>query len=94
MASASFRRKTVLLLLLAVLVAPWASAAGRPAGLPGPGAVSAPAPLDLFGSALRLLTRLWSKEGCRIDPSGRCAPLSTPTSDTGCRIDPDGLCRS
>jgi hypothetical protein len=93
MASASFLRKTVLFLLLAVFASPWASAAGRPAAQPGP-AVSAPAPLDLLSSGWRFLTRLWSKEGCRIDSSGACQPLSTPATDTGCRIDPNGLCRS
>ncbi|HEX4963087.1 MAG TPA: hypothetical protein VF173_19810 [Thermoanaerobaculia bacterium] len=97
MASASFRRKTVLLLLLAVLAAPWASAASRPAAQLGPAGSSAPAPLDLFSSAWRFLTHLWSEEGCRIDPSGACMPqsaqpLTAPRTNEGCRIDPNGAC--
>ncbi|HEX3131552.1 MAG TPA: hypothetical protein VH394_29720 [Thermoanaerobaculia bacterium] len=26
--------------------------------------------------------------GCKLDPSGKCAPA--PTADTGCKLDPDG----
>lgn len=39
------------------------------------------------------LSRLMTKEGCGIDPSGRCIPTpppSTPTTDNGCGIDPHG----
>ncbi|HSS51509.1 MAG TPA: hypothetical protein VLX28_21405 [Thermoanaerobaculia bacterium] len=94
MASAAFRRKTVLLLLVAVLAAPWASAAAQS----GPAAISASAPLDLFSYAWRFLTHLWSKEGCRIDPDGRCTPQSTqalpvPRTGSGCHIDPNGACQ-
>jgi hypothetical protein len=32
----------------------------------------------------------WSKEGCRIDPWGRC--VAEPTTESGCGIDPWGLC--
>jgi hypothetical protein len=94
----TLRRKTILLLLIAVLAAaPWASAAGGPA-VPGPAAVFAYAQLDLFSSAWRFLTSLWSKEGCAIDPDGRCAPgafqqsPSTIKTDSGCAIDPNGHC--
>lgn len=93
MASASFRHKTVLLLLVAVLAAPWASAAAQS----GPAATSAPASLDLFSTSWRFLTHLWSKEGCRIDPNGRCLPQSAqprPVPRTGCHIDPNGTCHS
>jgi hypothetical protein len=94
MASASFRRKTVLLLLVAVLAAPWISAAAQTR----PASVSASAPLDLFSSAWRFLTRLWTKEGCRIDPNGLCVPqlaqpLPEPRAGEGCRIDPSGACK-
>jgi hypothetical protein len=34
------------------------------------------------------VTGLWGKEGCGLDPSGRCK------ADAGCGIDPHGLCGS
>ncbi len=94
MVSASFRRKSILLVLVAVLAAPWTSIAAQS----GPAAVSASAPLDLFSSAWSFLTSLWSKEGCRIDPDGRCVPqashpLRVPRTGEGCRIDPNGACQ-
>ena len=97
MASTSFRCKIVLLLLLAVLAAPWASAAGRLTTIPWPAVASAPTPFDVLSSAWRFLTRLWSEEGCRIDPSGACVPgsaqpLPAPRTGEGCRIDPNGAC--
>jgi hypothetical protein len=95
------RRKTVLVLfLLAVLLAtPWASAAprhggGRPAGASGVGVIP-----DVLGQAWSYLMGVWRKEGCHIDPNGRC--ITTPTlssnplssTDAGCNIDPNGgLC--
>ncbi len=37
----------------------------------------------------------WNKEGCRIDPWGRCVvnpATQAPTTHAGCGIDPLGLC--
>lgn len=69
MLSVSFSRKVLLLLLLALLAAPLASADPfRPAT-----AVSA-APPDLLGRLWSLLTAVWSETGCHIDPDGRCIP--------------------
>jgi len=39
------------------------------------------------------LGSLWGEEGCRLDPSGRCAGAATQ-ADTGCMIDPSGRCAS
>jgi hypothetical protein len=53
-----------------------------------------PATLNFHGILGRLgglLTAIWTKEGCGIDPLGGCAP-SMPTSDSGCTIDPLGGC--
>jgi hypothetical protein len=88
MPAASFRRTLALLLLVFVFAVPWASAAGLRAESP---------PLDSLGLLWSYFTNLWSKEGCRIDPNGRCAarysaPVPTDQMDTGCRIDPDGRC--
>jgi hypothetical protein len=42
-----------------------------------------------------LLSSVWSASspdaGCRMDPSGRCAPA--PQTDAGCIMDPNGGCR-
>lgn len=95
---ASPRRKIVLLLLAALLIAPWASAAPRPgsartASLSGE--IGIP---DFLSRAWKLLAGAWAKEGCHIDPSGRCgsapvAPSPLPTKE-GCQIDPGGRCKS
>jgi len=92
MATALFRRKTFILLLLIVLTPPWASATGSPAAQPGPAALSSLVSLDVLSFAWRFLSNPWRKEGCHIDPSGACLPLSTSVNTEGCRIDPDGHC--
>jgi hypothetical protein len=47
------------------------------------------------------LVRLWSDEGCGLDPFGRCRPEGTPAAqpgltsvraEEGCSIDPYGRC--
>ena len=70
------RLRVPVLVLLTLLAAPWSAAAE---------------PGDLFSRFLRLLSGLWEKEGCIIDPHGRCAPVS---ADAGCTIDPSGACIS
>lgn len=85
----SFRRKTILLLLAAMLSAPWASAAPSRSESPRPADAVEPAPLKLLSRAWMLLRSVWAKEGCGIDPFGRC--ISTKE---GCRIDPFGRCLS
>jgi hypothetical protein len=95
---ASSRRKIVFLLLIAaLLIAPWASAAPRhgsahPMSLSGELGIT-----DFLSRAWNLLAGAWTKEGCNIDPSGRCgstltAPSPLPIKE-GCHIDPDGRCR-
>lgn len=94
---ASPRRKIVLLLLAALLIAPWASAAPRygnahPVNLSGELGIP-----DFLSRAWKLLAGVWTKEGCNIDPDGRCgsapvAPSPLPIKE-GCHIDPDGRCR-
>jgi hypothetical protein len=63
--------------------------------------------MALLDRAWALLTSVWAKtgcnidpngrctkEGCNIDPNGRCAPAPVPVNrmDTGCNIDPDSRC--
>lgn len=92
MTIASRNRKVVLFFfLIAIFAAPWASASGPDEGDARPAA----SPLDLFDRFWTFLTSVWSETGCRIDPSGRCAPEPRPTdwTDEGCMIDPSGGCR-
>jgi len=96
MSTSSMRRKVLVLLLLsAVLAAPGAFAGHRPQK---PRAVNRaePVSLALVSRAWTLLTSLWSKTGCQIDPSGSCVSGPTqqprPTTDAGCNIDPNGGC--
>jgi hypothetical protein len=96
MSSLSLRRKTFLLLLCAVLAAPWATAAPRRSHPPQ---AVAPAPLDLLGLSWSFLKSFWSEEGCDIDPNGRCitrptqvSPPKSLWSEEGCMIDPSGRC--
>jgi hypothetical protein len=80
-------RKIVLVLVLSLLIAPWASAAGTKteisesfeSGLQG-----------LLVEAWSFIAILWGDEGCHIDPNGRCEQQTAPLSDTGCHIDPNG----
>ena len=70
MQNASFRRNVFILLLLAVLAAPWAAAAG---GLEADRPVEAAASrLDLLGRLWSFLKGAWSETGCRLDPNGGC----------------------
>ena len=98
MRTASFRRKTLLLLLVAVLATPWTLAADPPRESSRLAKTAAPVPYELLRRAWSFLQSAWSKEGCHIDPSGLClsAPAQQPTTETdsGCRIDPSGLCHS
>ncbi|HYO11759.1 MAG TPA: hypothetical protein VE685_01015 [Thermoanaerobaculia bacterium] len=98
MTTHSLRRKVVFLLLLSTLVAtPWAAAGPRRQS-PRTGQA---APLLIFDLVSRAWSRLMGhqpKEGCHIDPNGRCltgaSPAPPPVTETGCYIDPNGLCRS
>jgi hypothetical protein len=48
--------------------------------------------MALLDRAWAFLIGAWTKEGCGLDPNGRCAPTSTDRTDIGCGIDPDGRC--
>jgi hypothetical protein len=96
MPSLALRRKFLVLLLAAALVAPWASAAGAKPETATK--ATSPASHGLLARAWSLLTSLWSATGCQIDPNGRCVPAAVQgaqpklDADTGCAIDPSGLC--
>src|SRR4029077_15027124 len=94
MRTASVRRKTLLVLLTAILVAPWASAASLQPVSPRSVQAVGPAPLELFNRFWNFLRSVDSKEGCNIDPDGRCRSQNSGPTKAGCDIDPNGRCRS
>jgi len=100
MTTRSFRRKTILLLLVALFATPWISAAeSRAIESARPVQILEPAQFHLLNQLWNTLRSLWSKEGCQIDPNGRCLtspspPPPTLQTDEGCNIDPSGRCHS
>jgi len=47
----------------------------------------------LLSQLRNVLASVWEKEGCHIDPYGRCITDSPQeTADTGCSADPYGRC--
>jgi len=94
MLTASLRRKTLLLLLAAVLAAPWASAAGPRTETAQPAQAAESAPLDALERLWGLLRNAWIKDGCHLDPFGRCTAQPPVQTKEGCRLDPDGRCVS
>jgi hypothetical protein len=100
MLSASlFRRLAALVLVLSILTTPGTWAARPAAKVIGPAKAAEPASATFLGRAWNLLAVIWAREGCNIDPNGRCVPhpptepVVTPlTGESGCNIDPDGRC--
>jgi hypothetical protein len=94
MFTVSMRRKTLLLVLVMILVTPWASAAGQQVESPRSIQAVERAELDFFSRLWNFL-RTGNKAGCNIDPSGRCTPQNPPPqTKAGCHIDPSGHCIS
>jgi hypothetical protein len=85
-------RRIVALLLIVAVAAPLAAA---PIHRSDPVRFEAAAPL---ASLWTWLSHIWAKNGCAIDPWGRCLSGSVPAppsgADNGCGIDPDGRCKS
>jgi hypothetical protein len=95
MLTASVRRKTLLVLLVAILVTPWASAASLHPVAPRSVQALGPAPLELFSRIWSFLRNAISDAGCDIDPNGGwTSQTPRPQTKAGCDIDPDGRCRS
>ena len=94
MRSTSLRLKIALVAVLLLTTTPWASAGPRP-GSGHTARISGEVMIPEFLSrAWSLLTGLWTKEGCQIDPSGRCLPAAPPLpTKEGCQIDPGGRCQ-
>lgn len=85
-------RRIVALLFILAVAAPLTAAPIKGADQ---GLFEAAAP---FVSFWAWLSHAWAKNGCAIDPNGRCLPGTAPASpdgaDNGCAIDPHGGCHS
>ncbi len=93
----SFRRLSVLLLLVLAMTVPRAMAAGQSRDVRQPEMAAQAAPANLLGHLWSFLANVWRKSGCYIDPDGRCtsqAAAPTGQGDEGCYIDPNGGCAS
>ncbi|HYU31134.1 MAG TPA: hypothetical protein VEW48_03145 [Thermoanaerobaculia bacterium] len=93
--SSSSRRKIGVLLVAAVLLAPW-TAAAEPGAWKDPSGTQAP--WGLLAQLWNAVAALWGDNGCSMDPNGGCAidsatPAPTENLDEGCKIDPFGGCR-
>jgi hypothetical protein len=94
--SSLIRKIAALLLLGALLSAPWATAAGP--RVPAEPRASGSGLGDLFFQAWSAFAALWGDEGCTLDPNGRCRGAAavpvrpTGSLDNGCTLDPDGGC--
>ncbi|HKI00575.1 MAG TPA: hypothetical protein VKK31_01210 [Thermoanaerobaculia bacterium] len=89
-------RTAAVLVFCLVLASPLATAAApRPGGEPFTVRLAAQDAGDLFGWLKGALASLWSKNGCQVDPFGRClAAVASPasTKKNGCEVDPNGRC--
>lgn len=87
MLTASIRRTALILSLVAAFATPWASAAGPGAGGIRPVHVAesaSPDLLDVVFSFFRAAKTPGLKEGCHLDPNGRCyASAEQPPSKGG-----------
>jgi hypothetical protein len=92
-------------LLLAVALASGAVLADPVSALgPRRSEMTALAPKDVLLRLWDRLSSLWSKNGCQVDPDGRCLPGTTSDwswdrvgnlwSKNGCEFDPNGRCLS
>lgn len=85
------RRLIVVLALSAFLGSPATSLAG-PRSSAARHARTQAAPQGLLSRVWNSLVRTWEKNGCELNPYGRCLPASQTSTDNGCLIDPNGRC--
>ena len=88
MPTRNFRQSVIALALVALLGAPLTSAAApRNGGFRLQDSYS-----DVVAWRWSVINERWSKNGCSIDPFGRCVTNSLEGTDNGCLIDPSGRC--
>ncbi|MGH7483976.1 MAG: hypothetical protein ACREMY_00045 [bacterium] len=84
-------RLAFVLLIAAALATPSAFASSLSVAFPRASG-SASVVEERFAGFWSFLTRLWAKNGCEVDPNGRCLPASPQAADNGCSADPNGRC--
>ena len=48
--------------------------------------------LDLLERLVGVVSRWQVKNGCQVDPDGRCLPKRRTVRKNGCQVDPSGRC--
>jgi hypothetical protein len=89
------RSAAVLILLGLSLGTSGAAAAKARPEIPSRSSTATRSAPGLFAPLWRRVTGAWAKEGCAIEPWGRCGISNlggTPTQDAGCTINPWGSC--
>lgn len=86
--------KAVLLLVLVLFLAAPSLQAAEPRrdAEPVRSVSSGLAAWEMLAQLWEFLTSAWDKNGCLIEPDGRCLPRQNPTaeSENGCEVDPNG----
>lgn len=87
-------RKALVVLVVLTLATAAASAEPLSGTWSHPTRIVSSFSMDSFARLWSVLTGLWTKNGCSVDPDGRCLPgsSSTVTTDNGCQVDPSGRC--
>jgi len=85
--------RRILTLLLVTALAATTALAQSPTGAFQPLRPALSDSGDLFARLWSLLARPWTKNGCEVDPNGRCLTKgSRPVAgDNGCELDPSGV---
>jgi len=97
MARFRFPQRTLLGIVLAVMLASPAGAGSESGRRFESRAGMLAQVLELQVPLWSVLTGLWQKAGCLIDPHGACiesSPTAPNQADEGCSIDPHGTCTS
>jgi hypothetical protein len=85
-------RSALILLAAVVLVTPPTFANLLSEAGPGWSGIAGTVGEESYSAFWSFVTRLWAKNGCQVDPSGRCLPLPGHAADNGCSADPNGRC--
>ncbi len=104
----SSSRKASVVLVALFLATTAVSAEARSGARPRPARTVAANSMESFSGFWSVLASFWTKNGCSVDPDGRCLPTkngcsadpsgrclpaaTTTTLDNGCSADPNGSC--
>ena len=84
-------RLALALLIAVVLGTPTAFADSYSGRVPRLSGMLASVPAERFADLWNFLTSLWAKNGCEVDPNGRCLAAQVGGKN-GCQVDPSGNC--